>query len=174
MTIKLLFQEIQIAFINLITLICTKLNISGQDQNNISGQDIIQAAAGWHRRLMLSSCSIFLTIPFYFIFSQNLTIFKNCLVFMLFINFVLSITFWNNPVKNSFIHRVDAFLAKVSFVLITSYVFNSYALIFITIALVFFFIGNYYSSKQWLSNNHILYHGLFHIIGSIGICFALY
>lgn len=120
-----------------------------------------------------SSCCILLIAPFYLIFTKEITCIKNCLVFMLTINGILSITFWNNPIKNSYIHQLDSLFAKISFIFVVFYLKKITSIIIISIALILFYQSNKFSSKKWLSKNHILFHTMFHIVGIIGMCFAL-
>ena len=98
------------------------------------------------------------------------------LVCLLILSIFCSQLFWNNPIKNSIIHKIDAFVAKI--VIITFIIYTliykfkiSFLLILLAIAISFYF-SNYYSNKEWCSNQHICCHGLLHIFCFIGTFFA--
>lgn len=94
----------------------------------------------------------------------------------LIITIVFSQLFWNNPIKQSKIHKIDAIIAKIvilSFILYTLlYKFKfSYLFVLLAIAISFYF-SNYYSNKEWCSNQHLFCHGSLHIFCFIATFYA--
>jgi len=94
----------------------------------------------------------------------------------LIITIILSQTFWNNPIKHSSIHKIDAIIAKIvilSFILYTLfYKFKiSYLLVLLGIAISAYF-SNYYSLQEWCCDKHIICHGLLHIFCFIATFYA--
>ena len=135
--------------------------------------------------LVISSCFLLLPNIIYLLnkkYKKNKKYnIKNILSVLLFINFILSVLFWNNPIKNGRIHKYDGILAKISFFVFFIYIFfykkisnqiKLIILLLIIILLIMFYYSNYYSSKQWCSNKHILFHFIFHIFISITTIFA--
>ena len=119
--------------------------------------------------------NLLLVIPLlYFLLNKqkNTSIIEYILASFLIIIMISSQLFWNNPIKKSKIHKIDAIIAKIvimSFVLYTFlYKFN-YKFLYILLAIIIsFYFSNYYSNKEWCSNKHIFYHGLLHIFCFIG------
>jgi len=89
------------------------------------------------------------------------------LVILLIITIIFSQMFWNNPIKNSRIHKLDAIVAKIvmiSFAIYTIKCKFKISFIFILLAiLILSYFSNHYSNKEWCSNKHLLYHGMLHI-----------
>lgn len=89
---------------------------------------------------------------------------------------VFSQLFWNNPIKHSIIHKIDAIIAKIviaSFILYTliyKYRFT-YLLVLSAIAVSFYF-SNYFSSQEWCSNKHLCCHASLHIFCFIATFYA--
>lgn len=89
---------------------------------------------------------------------------------------VFSQLFWNNTIKHSIIHKIDAIIAKIvisSFILYTiiyKYRFT-YLLVLSAIAVSFYF-SNYYSSQEWCSNKHLCCHASLHIFCFIATFYA--
>ena len=89
---------------------------------------------------------------------------------------VFSQLFWNNPIKHSIIHKIDAIIAKIviaSFILYTliyKYRF-SYLLVLSAITISFYF-SNHYSSQEWCSNKHLCCHASLHIFCFIATFYA--
>ncbi len=46
-------------------------------------------------------------LPYFLFYNHHFT-------FFLFINYTLSIYFWDNPIQHSFIHKIDSIFAKLS------------------------------------------------------------
>lgn len=84
---------------------------------------------------------------------------------------VFSLLFWNNPIKQSRIHKIDAVIAKIaiaSCVLYTLFYKFKFGFLLVLCALVFsFYCSNYYSSKEWCCDPHLYWHGAMHVA-----CFA--
>jgi len=89
---------------------------------------------------------------------------------------VFSQLFWNNPIKHSIIHKIDAVIAKIvitSFILYTliyKYRFT-YLIVLFAIAISFYF-SNHYSSQEWCSNKHLCCHASLHIFCFIATFYA--
>jgi hypothetical protein len=109
--------------------------------------------------------------------NQQLPYIEYFLATLLIIRTITSILFWSNPLQHSTIHKTDAVIAKITiltFILYTLF-YTSYksSYLFLILALaIAFYASNYYSSIQWTSNEHILSHGLLHILGAIGTIYA--
>ena len=123
---------------------------------------------------------LFLTGLYFFIMkpqNQQLPYIEYFLATLLIIRTITSILFWSNPLQHSTIHKTDAVIAKITiltFILYTLF-YTSYksSYLFLILALaIAFYASNYYSSIQWTSNEHILSHGLLHILGAIGTIYA--
>jgi membrane-associated HD superfamily phosphohydrolase len=89
---------------------------------------------------------------------------------------IFSQLFWNNPIKYSKIHKIDAIIAKIvisSFILYTIiYKFKfSYLLVLSAIAISFYF-SNHFSSQEWCSNKHLCCHGSLHLLCFIATFYA--
>jgi len=96
--------------------------------------------------------------------------------------FLTSTLFWNNPVRNSLIHRLDASIVRIAITLCILYtlIYNipesSFLYIYFIILGLFIlsFLGsNYYSRIEWCCENHILYHSFLHYYGWIIGLFAI-
>lgn len=116
---------------------------------------------------------------FYFLFTRQKIKTINCeyiLALFLIPTIICSQLFWNNPIKQSKIHKIDAIVAKISilsFIMYTLlYKFKiSYLFVLLTSILCFYF-SNYYSKKEWCSNQHLFCHGLLHISCFIATFYA--
>jgi hypothetical protein len=83
-----------------------------------------------------------------------------------------TILFWTNPVKNSFIHKMDAIIAKSGCIYFIGYTLSQKTLenyyicsyILCIHGMVYtFYLSNRESIKEWCSTDHIFYHGLLHL-----------
>jgi hypothetical protein len=117
---------------------------------------------------------------FYFVFNihEETPFIEYVLASFLIITIIFSQLFWNNPIKKSFIHKIDAIIAKtviITFIVYTLiYKFKfSFLLILLAIAISFYF-SNYYSNKEWCCNKHIFYHGLLHIFCFIATFYTFF
>jgi hypothetical protein len=106
---------------------------------------------------------------------------ENYLIGLVSINFVLSVLFWMNPVKPSWIHRIDAAFAKISLLMFTTYIMfiksiGSLRKLSYTIALSFVaimaFFSDLFSKQEWLCQDHVMSHFAFHVFASAGTLFA--
>jgi hypothetical protein len=122
--------------------------------------------------LCVTSGISFIIIGIY-LFNKNKNLEKNILAGVLFICLFLSQLFWSNPKQNSLIHKIDAFVAKITTLLFFTYVFYKnylnfmlYICIILAIfAIVSFYRSNHFSNKEWCCNDHLFNHGLLHIVG---------
>lgn len=137
--------------------------------------------------------SFLFLLPLYIFFNKSKkNNYEYGLSFLIYINFILSILFWLNPIKQSIMHKIDVFFARVSFVCISLYILfvkNNYLqnkntcqitkfqfislliLIFICISTMVY-LSNYYSTREWCCNEHFICHCFFHIFAVMGITIA--
>ena len=117
---------------------------------------------------------------FYFLINlrHNTPIIEYIFAASLILTIVFSQLFWNNPIKKSIIHKIDAIIARI--VIITFIVYTliykfkfSFLLILLAIAISFYF-SNYYSNKEWCCNKHIICHGLLHIFCFIATFYTFF
>ena len=121
-------------------------------------------------------------IPLIIYFFSNYKILeKNILAFVLCICFILSQLFWYNPVRDSFIHKMDARVAKLNAFLFISYTlfykklsgFVLFLYLLLGVLTIYaFYRSNYYSCKEWCCDEHLFNHGLIHIAAFFSILFA--
>ena len=128
-----------------------------------------------HKYLKYTNLLLIFSILYFFQYTKQKPILEYVFVLFLIIIIIFSQLFWNNPIKNSQIHKIDAIIAKISiisFILYTLiYKFRYHCLFIILFGTISFYFSNYYSKQQWCSNNHIFCHGLLHILCFI---FTLY
>jgi hypothetical protein len=74
-----------------------------------------------HQKLLFSSLFILLPLTFFYI-KSNKNNYEYILANLLIINMILSLLFWYNPIKNGFIHTIDAFFARVSVICFLIYI----------------------------------------------------
>jgi len=132
--------------------------------------------------MVLYVSALFLLLPItIFMYSNKTNIYESFLVALLTINIILSLLFWTNPIKHSYMHFYDALFARISFIAFSVYILFikdiEYQIKFLFLIILFSsFIMIYYSNKHskqnWCSNNHIGCHAIFHFLISIGCCFA--
>jgi len=132
-----------------------------------------------HKYLCYTNLLLIVSL-FYFLFNIEETKKKPYVEYILasflILTIVFSQLFWNNPIKQSKIHKIDAIIAKIvifSFILYTLfYKFKfSYLLVLLAIATSFYF-SNYYSNQEWCSNKHLFCHGSLHIFCFIATFYA--
>ena len=130
---------------------------------------------------LIYSTFILLFVNIYFWIKKTNNDIENVLSILLFINFALSLLFWINPIKNSLIHKLDSFFIRFSIFFFSIYIlfYKNFSvkkkilyLDAVALAMIIFYFSNFHSSIEWCSNNHILYHFLFHICGNICTIFA--
>ena len=133
----------------------------------------------YHKYLCYTNLLLIVSL-FYFLFNtqevKEKPFLEYILASFLIITIIFSQLFWNNPIKQSKIHKIDAIIAKIvifSFILYTLlYKFKfSYLLVLLAIAISFYF-SNYYSNQEWCCNKHIFCHGTLHIFCFIATFYA--
>ena len=122
-----------------------------------------------------SSYLFLLPVMFYFLTNNNVQAF---IPIILFINFILSVLFWSNPIKKSWIHRIDSVFAKISITINILYIYlhlsnpQKYLFVYtVTNMFYLFYLSNKYSMVEWLSKLHILSHCYAHIMAVISLFF---
>ena len=112
---------------------------------------------------------------------ERRNVWEHGLTGLVFVNFALSVMFWMNPVKGSWIHWIDAVFAKISMLMFTIYIMfmkpiGSRRKFAYTIALAFVavmaFFSNVYSRLEWVCRDHVMSHFAFHVFASTGTLFA--
>ena len=133
-----------------------------------------------HKYLRYTSFLLIISI-LYFLFNQNLKEtpkLEYVLALLLTLTVIFSQIFWNNPIKNSKIHKIDAIIAKTtifSFIIyILIYKFKLSFIFFILAMYISFCFSDKYSNQEWCCNDHIFWHGLLHIICFICSLYAFY
>ena len=125
--------------------------------------------------------NLLLIISFlYFLFNtqelRNKPFIEYVLASFLIITIIFSQLFWNNPIKQSTIHKIDAIIAKIvifSFILYTLLYKFKYSYLFVLLAIaISFYFSNYYSNQEWCSNQHLFCHGSLHIFCFIATFYA--
>jgi len=110
-----------------------------------------------NQNLLFSSLFFLLPLTFFYL-KPNKNNYEYILASLLIINMILSLLFWSNPVKNSLIHTIDAFFARVSVISFLIYIVflkkntNLDNIIFYTLFLIgifMFLCGGKQSSKNW-------------------------
>lgn len=126
-----------------------------------------------HRYLCYTNLLLVISI-FYFLFNRQQVKSKieYILALLLIVIIIFSQIFWNNPIKYSKIHKIDAIIAKIGMVSLLSYTviykFNSSFLLILLAIIISAYLSNYYSKQNWCSNKHLICHGLLHIFCFIG------
>lgn len=136
----------------------------------------------WNDCHLFVISSLFLLFPIIIFFcNKNKTVWKCSLALLLLTNIFLSLLFWLNPIENSLFHFYDAFLAKISYILFPIYILfvknGNYTtkLLFLILLLstsITFYYSDKSSKKHWCSNEHLVYHSIFHFLSSIGSSIA--
>jgi hypothetical protein len=134
-----------------------------------------------HKILVFSSSFFIAPFLYLYLFVEKPDFYELLLSVLLLFNFVLSVMFWHNPIKRSFVHRIDGFMAKLIVVLMFIYIafikeieyfykfiFYGFYLLFISMAR----LSNIFSRKEWRSRTHIFYHFLMHLCGIFGFFIA--
>ena len=137
--------------------------------------------------LMVSTLLFF--IPIY-IFIKKITyhkksanLFEYFLATLLFLNIIISMHFWYEGERHSTPHYIDGIFAKLSMLLVMLYViffkklhvFHILSFLFIlSCVYLMSYYSNEFSSMNWGCEDHIFYHSMFHICGSIGASFAFF
>jgi hypothetical protein len=117
-------------------------------------------------------------IYFFFNINNNTPFFEYLLAIILIPIIITSQLFWNNPIKQSNIHKIDALVAKIVILLFIIYIiiykFSYHFLFVLILIIVFFYFSNHYSKQEWCSTKHLCCHGILHIFCFIGTFYAFY
>jgi hypothetical protein len=132
-----------------------------------------------HKYLQYTNLLLIISI-FYFLFSKPKLNEKHKIEYLLslflIITIIFSQLFWNNPIKQSKIHRIDAIIAKItifSFILYTIIYKFKFTYLFVLLAIsISFYFSNYFSNQEWCSNKHLVCHGCLHIFCFIATFYA--
>jgi len=126
---------------------------------------------------ILSITSLFLLFPlFIFVNKIKKNIYEILLAILLLINIKLSFIFWLNPINKSFVHKLDGFFGKISYILFLiytllikdlDYIFKLIVWVCFITSIYLFYWSNICSSYKWCCNNHLLCHSFFHLFISI-------
>ena len=117
---------------------------------------------------------------FYFVFHihEETPWIEYVLASFLIITIIFSQLFWNNPIKKSNIHKIDAIIAKIvifSFIFYTLLYKFMVSFLFILLAIaISSYYSNYYSNQEWCSNHHLCWHGSLHIFCFIASFYAFF
>lgn len=131
--------------------------------------------------LRITSSLFVISILYFTFFASKEGWIEYGLAVCLIITIVFSQLFWINPIKDSLIHKWDAIIAKIVIAYFILYTilyqltdwFSAILYGFVLICMaVFFFLSNYYSSKEWCCEKHLEYHGLLHIFAFFATFFA--
>lgn len=117
----------------------------------------------------------------YFLMNSTKNIPECLLSICLLATIICSQLFWQNPIKTSIIHKIDAYVAKISMLFFILYtltyknirgrVLYSY-LLFLCGLLFTSYNSNYYSAQEWCSDKHIFHHGCLHMVCYLGSFYA--
>ena len=134
-------------------------------------------------RILFYSSHLFLIPILYYVVIIKPTRLLSNVFSMIFMNFVFSIAFWSNPIKNSNIHYIDAVAAKTSIIvmiLVTSIkrvLYQQTMKWFIrslSIMLLFFYLSNLYSRIEWCCKEHLITHFIGHVMATITMFFIFH
>jgi hypothetical protein len=116
-----------------------------------------------------------LSILYFFQYAKK-TMIEYILVLFLIAIIVSSQLFWNNPIKGSTVHYIDAIIAKIVIITLMLYTLVykfRFSLLFLLFAIAAsFYFSDYYSNEEWCSDDHLLWHGLGHICCFIGTLYT--
>ena len=133
-----------------------------------------------HSILCLSSIGMFLPILFY-IFYREYSHAYTFLSILILSNIIASILFWKNAIQHGFFHKIDAILARISFVCCLGYILLYKTMSPISLFLLgmilgitgfYLYLSNEYSCKEWCCPEHIYHHLLFHLSIPAGLMFC--
>lgn len=131
---------------------------------------------------LLKQLGVFNITNFLPIYMSEFITIEYLLVGLIFINIIMSLLFWSNPVDGSIIHILDGFFAKFSLITFVFYTLfykqlSTYAIIvylgILFVSLLFAGLSHYYSSQEWCCNLHVIFHGCMHFFFSLGVIMAL-
>jgi hypothetical protein len=107
-------------------------------------------------------------ITFYFFHKYSIKNIYECyLASLIILSYVLSISFWKNAIKGSFIHRLDAIVAKFSITNLILYTihhkkFRYSYLFFVNCIICSAILSHIESTKEWNSYRHVVFHLMLH------------
>ena len=144
----------------------------------------------WKSNYTLCLSSLIFIIPLAYILyrlqqNKHMSTINSILSYMMIsvlcLNIILSILFWYNPVKNSYVHILDRTLVRISLVLFIIYfclqrptLKEIATFVFILCAIrLFAYYSNYFSSIDWCNSKHIQYHSFFHLFCGLGCMYVL-
>ena len=120
----------------------------------------------YHTYLQYTNLLLILTILYFFQYSKK-TFIEYILVLFLISVIITSQLFWNDPIKGSMMHQIDAIIAKLVIIILIVYTliykFRVSLLIFLVAVFVSFYFSNYYSNQEWCGDNHIFWHAMGHV-----------
>lgn len=131
---------------------------------------------------LLKKLGVFNITNFLPVYMSEFITIEYLLVGLILINIIMSLLFWSNPVDGSVIHILDGFFAKFSLITFVFYTLfykqlSTYAIIvylgILFVSLIFAGLSHYYSSQEWCSNLHVIFHGCMHFFFSLGVIMAL-
>lgn len=143
--------------------------------------------------LRITSATLIIPFSFYmnnvvyrFVYSSNdLTekrwepLFESGLAAILFAAIYAAQAFWSNPVKDSFTHKVDGVIAKLTIVSFLVYVIAYKGrwrdpVLVSYVVMVFYFaaLSHWYSSILWCCPAHLFYHGGLHFLSAVSAIYA--
>jgi hypothetical protein len=138
-----------------------------------------------HHHILIISSSVFLVPILQFLRYNNHKYFQSLvqcgLVCMLLCNYIFSVLFWWDGRPNTIIHRIDAFLARLSIVSFSSYIlffrnlelrWKALFLLVLQQCFRMYYFGSKASALNWCSDAHIIWHLFFHLFVGIGATFA--
>lgn len=132
--------------------------------------------------LRITNLSLFFSLLFFYLHSKK-NIYEYCLATILLFIIFCSQLFWSNPIQHSAIHFIDALVAKIGIVCFVFYViffkkhpwWGCLFASFITVCIITsFYLSNHYSTIEWCSELHIMFHGFMHMFCYVGTFFAFY
>jgi hypothetical protein len=132
--------------------------------------------------ILVISSILFFAIPYSVYKTRELPLDLNQTIFMcsFFLQALVSILFWSNPLDGSLIHKIDGRLAKTLGIFAIIYVLYWKKLEVVEFAfgmfgvIVFAVLSHISSSKSWCSINHVIYHLFFHFISSLMLGFTIF
>lgn len=132
--------------------------------------------------LQITNLSLLFSL-FYFYLQSKKNIYECVLAAILVLIIICSQLFWSNPIQYSWIHKIDAIVAKFGITCFILYILFlkkknwlggiSAFLIIICIADTGY-LSNHYSNIEWCSEPHIMFHGMMHLFCYIGTFYAFY
>lgn len=131
--------------------------------------------------LVGSSCFLLIPIVYFLVQHRYQNVMEFILAVLLLLNLIFSIAFWCDAINGGTIHIIDAVFGRISVVLFSIYILAlkpatmSLKLTFVNLfisALILFYFSSYYSSIDWISNNHVICHFVFHVFIGAGCLLA--